>query len=357
MKRMSVSFCRTVAGAAAFGLCAFAAPSAIAQERFSAIVIDMDTDEVLYADEADVARFPASLTKMMTIYLIFEALDRGDISLSTRMTVSRNASRQPASRLGMRRGETITVEQAIEALAVRSANDVATVVAEHLGGTESNFAARMTNRAQELGMVNTRFANASGLPDDRHRTTARDMAVLSEALIVNFPQYYHFFSTPDMTWRGRTGRNHNRLLGTVPGVDGLKTGYTRASRYNLAASALRNGRRVVAVVLGGESSAARNAEMEFLLEMGFEELRRREIEAGGGDLAAARIAAPPWRIDSNWGEGGEGDDDQTAAFEPAAYGDAGLAGEEPVGFTPAVVTAPPLQITLPVIESPGPIRR
>jgi D-alanyl-D-alanine carboxypeptidase len=357
MRRMSVNFCRTMVGAAALGMVAFAAPSAHAQDRFSAIVIDMDTDEVLYADEADETRFPASLTKMMTIYLIFEALDRGEITLSTRMTVSRNASRQPASRLGVRRGETITVEEAITALAVRSANDVATVVAEHLGGTESNFAARMSNRAQDLGMANTRFANASGLPDDRHRTTARDMAILSEALIVNFPHYYHYFSTPDMTWRGRTGRNHNRLLGTVPGVDGLKTGYTRASRYNLSASAQRNGRRIVAVVLGGESSAARNAEMEFLLEMGFEELRRREIEAGGGELASARIAALPWRVESNWGDGGEDSDDQTASVMPAAFGDAALAGEEPAGFMPAVVAAPPVPASLPPIEAPGPIRR
>jgi D-alanyl-D-alanine carboxypeptidase len=336
---------------------ALTAPSALAQERFSAIVIDMETDEVLFSDEPDERRFPASLTKMMTLYLLFEALDRGEVSLTTRLTVSRNASRQPASRLGLRRGETITVEQAIEALAVRSANDVATVVAEHLGGTESNFAARMSNRAQELGMTNTRFANASGLPDDRHRTTARDMAVLSEALIVNFPHFYHYFSTPDMTWRGRTGRNHNRLLGTVPGVDGLKTGYTRASRYNLASSAQRNGRRIVAVVLGGESSAARNAEMEYLLEMGFEELRRREIEAGGGLLASARIAAVPWRIESNWGEPSEDGDDPGVAGAHAAHGDADLAGEAPAGFTPAVVTAPPPQAILPVIEAPGPIRR
>ncbi len=357
MKRMSVILCRTLFGAAALGIVTLSAQTADAQERFSAIVIDMDTDEVLFADEPDERRFPASLTKMMTLYLVFEALERGEITLDTRMTVSRNASRQPASRLGMGRGETISVENAIQALAVRSANDVATVFAEHLGGTESNFAARMSNRAEALGMSNTRFANASGLPDDRHRTTARDMATLSEALIVNFPQYYHYFSTPDMTWRGRTGRNHNRLLGTVPGVDGLKTGYTRASRYNLAASAQRNGRRIVAVVLGGESSAARNAEMEFMLEAGFEELRRREIEAAGGDIAAARIAAPPWRIESNWGDGGEEGDSQSASIEPAAFGDAALAGEEQLGFTPAVVTARPVETALPAIESPGQIRR
>ena len=354
MKQLSVILCRTVAAGAALATVSFAAP-AFAQDRFSAIVIDMDTDEVLYEDAPDERRFPASLTKMMTVYLMFEALERGDITLDTRMTASRNASRQPASRLGMRRGDTITVEQAITALAVRSANDVATVVAEHLGGTESNFAARMTNRAADLGMTNTRFANASGLPDDRHRTTARDMAILSEALITNFPQYYYFFSTPEMSWRGTTGRNHNRLLGQVPGVDGLKTGYTRASRYNLATSAIRNDRRIIAVVLGGESSAARNAEMEWMVEMGFEELRRREIEEGGGNLASARIEALPWRTGAGWGEGGDEDDGELASAAAAAFGDAAYSGDS-AAFTPAVVTVRTEDLPLPVISSPGVIR-
>jgi D-alanyl-D-alanine carboxypeptidase len=354
MKRMSVILTRTLAGAAALTAITLATPEAMAQERFSAIVIDMDNDEVLFEDAADERRFPASLTKMMTLYMLFEALERGDLTLDSRLTVSRAASRQPASRLGMRRGETISVESAITALSVRSANDVATVIGERLGGTEARFAQLMSERAQALGMTNTRFANASGLPDDRHRTTARDMAILSEALIRDFPQYYHYFQTPDMTWRGRTGRNHNRLLGAVPGVDGLKTGYTRASRYNLAASAQRNGRRIVAVVLGGESSAARNAEMEYLLEQGFEELRRREIEAAGGNIAAARIAALPWRTDSAWAEGSE-DDDGTA--EPAAYGDASFAGEESAVFAPTVVETRPAPIALPDIPSAGQIRR
>jgi len=354
MMDVSVILSRAVA-AAAVSLTLYLGAPAFAQERFSAIVVDMDTDEVLYEDRSDERRFPASLTKMMTLYLVFEALERGDIALNTRMTASRNASRQPASRLGIRRGDTITVEQAIAALAVRSANDVATVVAEHLGGTESNFAARMTNRAQELGMTDTRFANASGLPDDRHRTTARDMALLSEALITNFAQYYHFFSTTEMSWRGTTGRNHNRLLGQVPGVDGLKTGYTRASRYNLAASAIRNDRRIVAVVLGGESSAARNAEMAWLLEMGFEELRRREIEEGGGRLAAARIAALPWRVGPGWAEGGEGDEDDLANAAAAAFGDAAYSSDG-ASFTPAVATVRTEELPLPVIASPGIIR-
>lgn len=272
---------RTITGAVlALATLAFAAP-AMAQDRYAAIVMDARTNEVLLEDQADERRFPASLTKMMTLYMLFEAIERGDISLDTRMTASRNAARQPPSRLGLRctrrRGcDSITVDQAIRALAVQSANDVATMVAERLGGTEARFAAQMTARARELGLTDTRFANASGLPDERHRTTARDMARLSQALWRDFPQYYHYFQTPSFSWRRSFGRNHNRLLGQVEGVDGIKTGYTRASGFNLATMAERNGRRVIVVVLGGETSAARDAQVAYLVEGAFEEYARRE---------------------------------------------------------------------------------
>jgi D-alanyl-D-alanine carboxypeptidase len=266
-----------VAGAMALG---FAVPAAAQQDRYAAIVMDARTNEVLLEDQADERRYPASLTKMMTLYMVFEALERGDINLNTRWTASRNASRQPPSRLGLgcsRRGcDSITVDQAIRALAVQSANDVATMVAERLGGSEARFAANMTARARELGLTDTRFANASGLPDDRHRTTARDMAILSQALWRDFPQHYHYFQTPTFSWRRNHGRNHNRLLGEVTGVDGIKTGYTRASGFNLATMAERNGRRVIVVVLGGETSAARNAQVAYLVEGAFEEYARRE---------------------------------------------------------------------------------
>ncbi|HRO02949.1 MAG TPA: D-alanyl-D-alanine carboxypeptidase family protein [Terricaulis sp.] len=266
-----------LAGALALAL---ASPAA-AQDRYAAIVMDARTNEVLLEDQADANRFPASLTKMMTLYLAFEAIERGDISLNTRWTASRNASRQPPSRLGLRctrrRGcDSITVDQAIRALAVQSANDVATLVGERLGGSEARFAANMTARARELGLTDTRFANASGLPDERHRTTARDMAVLSQALWRDFPQYYHYFQTPSFSWGRSHGRNHNRLLGEVTGVDGIKTGYTRASGFNLATMAERNGRRVIVVVLGGETSAARNAQVAYLVEGAFEEYARRD---------------------------------------------------------------------------------
>jgi D-alanyl-D-alanine carboxypeptidase len=271
---------------------------ATAQDRYAAIVMDARTNEVLLEDQADEARYPASLTKMMTLYMIFEALERGDITLDTRWTASRNASRQPPSRLGLacsrRRGcDTITVDQAIRALVVQSANDVATLAAERLGGSEARFAASMSARARELGMRDTRFANASGLPDDRHRTTARDMATLGQALWHDFPEYYHYFQTPSFAWRRGSGRNHNRLLNQVEGVDGIKTGYTRASGFNLATMAERNGRRVIVVVLGGESAAARDAQVAYLVEGAYQEYARRE-----DPNAVALASLPLGRLDS-----------------------------------------------------------
>jgi D-alanyl-D-alanine carboxypeptidase len=261
--------------------------TALAAERYASIVIDVETREILHAEDADATRFPASLTKMMTLYVLFEALEQGDLALDSRLTASRFASRQPPSRLGIRRNDSITVEQAIRALVVQSANDVAVMVAERLGGSESNFATRMTNRARALGMEHTRFVNASGLPDPRIRTTARDMATLSIALWRDYPQYYHYFQTPSYHWRGRGGRNHNRLLGSVQGVDGIKTGYTRASGYNLATSAVRDGRRVVAVVLGGETASARDAQVAYLIEGAYEELsRRRALDPNGVTFAS-----------------------------------------------------------------------
>ncbi|MBY0565916.1 MAG: D-alanyl-D-alanine carboxypeptidase [Hyphomonadaceae bacterium] len=278
-----------IVGAALAMMAVGAAAPAAAQERYAAIVMDARTNEVLLEDQADAGRYPASLTKMMTLYMLFEAIERGDLTMDTRLTASRNASRQPPSRLGLRRNDTITVEQAISALIVQSANDVATVVAERLGGTEARFAAAMTTRARELGMTETRFANASGLPDNRHRTTARDMALLSQALWNDYPEHYHRFQVQNFTWRGRAIRGHNRLLGQVEGVDGIKTGYTRASGFNLATMAERNGRRVIVVVLGGETAAARDAQVAYLVEGAYQEYARRQ------DPNAAQFAGLPMR--------------------------------------------------------------
>ncbi len=283
---------RVVLGAfAAMFALGLAAPAS-AQDRYAAVVIDARTNEVLLEDQADEPRFPASLTKMMTLYMLFEAIERGDVAMDTRLVASRNASRQPPSRLGLRRGDTITVEQAIRALVVQSANDVATVVAERLGGSEARFAANMTARARELGLTDTRFANASGLPDNRHRTNARDMALLAQAIWRDFPEHYGTFSDQNFSFRGRSVRGHNRLIGQVEGVDGIKTGYTRASGFNLATMAERNGRRVIVVVLGGETAASRDAQVAYLVEGAYQEYARRD-----GPNAATFAGLPNRRLD------------------------------------------------------------
>lgn len=281
MKSAGSANVRALLGALAVLSMVGVATPAAADDRYAAIVMDARTNEVLLEEQADEERFPASLTKMMTLYVLFEALERGDLTMSTRLTASRNASRQPPSRLGLRCSrhhgcDTITVEQAINALVVQSANDVATMVAERLGGSESRFATIMNAHARELGMRDTHFVNASGLPNPRHRSTARDMAILGQALWHDFPEYYSVFQTPDFAWRRGGGRNHNHLLGQVEGVDGIKTGYTRASGYNLASMAERNGRRVIVVVLGGETATARDAQVAYLIEGAYQEFARRE---------------------------------------------------------------------------------
>lgn len=249
-----------------------------AQERYASIVIEADTDEVLHARYADELRYPASLTKVMTLYMLFDALDAGTISLTERLPVSAAADRMPASDLGLRAGSTIAVEDAIHALVTKSANDVAVVVAERIGGTEERFAALMTVKARQLGLSQTRFYNASGLPDDRQVTTARDMARLAEAVMEDHADYYHYFANPRFTWGRTTYKNHNSLLEDVDGVDGIKTGYTRASGFNLMASARRDGQRVIAIMLGGNSARARNAHVTDLIEAAYTALETRPGE-------------------------------------------------------------------------------
>ena len=246
-----------------------------ASERYAAFVADMQTGEVLHARRADAERYPASLTKMMTLYMLFEALEAGEVSLDDPITASAEAASRPSSRLGLREGQTLRVEDAIRALIIQSANDVAVAVAEHLEGDEARFASAMTVRAAGLGMTNTVFRNASGLPDPAQHTTARDVAVLAYALQQDFPQYYHYFGETRFQWNGVTHRNHNSLVGNQPGVDGLKTGYIRASGFNLAASAERDGHRIVAVVMGGASAAVRDAHARELIEAAFSALNAR----------------------------------------------------------------------------------
>lgn len=251
-------------------LLAVAAPTtAQANPRYASIVIDYATGEVLHASNADARRYPASLTKMMTLYMLFEALERGEITMDRRLNVSAFAAGKPPSKLGLRAGGTIAVKEAILPLVVRSANDVAAVVGEALAGSESAFGQKMTQRARELGLTSTTFKNASGLPDGGQVTTARDMAKLAVRLMRDYPQHYHYFSGQKFTFRGQTHTGHNRLLRNYNGADGLKTGYIRASGFNVATSALRDGRRIVAVVMGGRTAQTRDAHMADLLDRGF----------------------------------------------------------------------------------------
>ena len=233
------------------------------------ILMDADSGKVLRARNADRLTYPASLTKMMTLMLTFEALDRGTLRLNQSLVVSRHAASMPPSRLWLAPGSTITVEQAILALVTRSANDVAVVLGEALGGSETAFAKKMTARARRLGMRHTVFRNASGLPDRLQRTTARDMATLSRALIRRHAKHYAYFKRRSFDWQGDTVYGHNRLMARYPGMDGIKTGYIAASGFNLAASAVRDGRRLIAVVMGGHSAAARDTQVADLLDAGF----------------------------------------------------------------------------------------
>jgi D-alanyl-D-alanine carboxypeptidase len=233
---------------------------------FSSIVVDANSGKVLQEDSSDGLRHPASLTKVMTLYLLFEGLDEGRLKLDTPLKVSGHAAAQAPSKLGLEPGDTIQVEDAIRAIVTKSANDVAVVIAEALAGGEDEFARMMTSKAHALGMSRTEYRNASGLPDDDQVTTARDQALLGRAIQERFPRYYRYFSTPSFTFHGNSMRNHNHLLGSVEGVDGIKTGYTDASGFNLVTSLRRGNRHLVAVVLGGRSAGARDARMRDLLD-------------------------------------------------------------------------------------------
>jgi len=243
-----------------------------AEARYASIVVDVDSGQVLHAVNADTRNYPASLTKMMTLYMLFDALEKKTLTLDQPLKVSKRASGMPPSKLGLKRGQTILVKDAILALTTKSANDVAVVVAEALGGKETTFAKMMTERARQLGMSRTTFRNASGLPNRGQKSTARDMVYLAKALKEEFPQYYHYFSVRSFSYNGRTYRNHNRLLKGYQGTDGIKTGYTRASGFNLVSSVERNGRRVIAVVFGGKTSKSRDRHMVKLLDRGFTKL-------------------------------------------------------------------------------------
>ena len=280
---------------AAFGLLlTVTAGTASANSKYAGLVIDAKTGKTLYASSADSLRYPASLTKMMTLYLVFEALDSGKVSKKTRIRMSKHAASEPPSKLGLRAGKTISVEAAIKALVTKSANDVSTAIAEHLGGSESNFAKQMTAKARALGMKRTTFRNAHGLPDSRQKTTARDMARLGIALREHFPKHYHYFSTRSFKYGKARYGNHNRLLGSVTGVDGIKTGYTRASGFNLVSSVRKDGRSIVAVVMGGKTGARRNKHMRNLIARYLHKASRKGKSnlVAKAPVASTKIALP-----------------------------------------------------------------
>ena len=244
-------------------------PDPASAAKYAALVMDANTGEILHARDADTHRYPASLTKMMTLFLVFEALENGRLKPRQRIPVSATAAAQPPSKLGLRPGSSLSVEDAILALVTKSANDIATAVAEELGGTERNFALMMTAEARKLGMSRTTFRNASGLPHQGQLTTARDMATLAQAHLRHFPQYYYYFSVESFDYAGVQHRNHNRMLGSYDGLDGIKTGYIHASGFNLVASAKRNDRRLIGVVFGAKNPNRRGRLMANLLDAGF----------------------------------------------------------------------------------------
>jgi len=314
----------------------FAAPA------FSALVVDANSGRTLYSVDENGLRHPASITKVMTLYLLFEELDRGAMTLRTQIPISAHAAAQAPSKLGLAPGDTISVDDAIKAVVTRSANDIAVAIAEAIGGSESNFAEMMTRKARTLGMTNTVYVNASGLPDDRQITTARDLAILGHTMEDRFPRYFHYFSIPEFAFDGERIGNHDHLLGRVGGVDGIKTGYTRASGFNLLTSVHRDGRSLIAVVMGGRSAAGRDRIMANLIadhiaeasttrtatlvaDASYREPAREPAEARAEPPVRPRPAlvaeATMQRLSAASEEAGEGDngagDDESPAPQPA----------------------------------------
>ncbi|HEV2559889.1 MAG TPA: serine hydrolase [Microvirga sp.] len=360
------------AGVAAI-LVALSSPAEAARKRkgsgggynppYAAMVVDVKTGRVLHAENEDALRFPASITKVMTLYLLFEQLERGKLSLDTPLRVSANAARQAPSKIGFDPGETIAVEDAIKALVTKSANDVAVTVAENLAGSEDEFAEEMTRRARSLGMSRTVFRNASGLPDSEQVTTARDLTILARAIQERFPRYYRFFQTRVFNYAGASHRNHNKLLGRVEGVDGIKTGFTNASGFNLMTNARTEDRHIVAVVLGGRSGASRDQTMAALVRQtlprafaGARQTPSAVAEAPAAPLPIARPAPvavadaspqaplqlqPQVQVQQSQSQAQQLQSQVAAAPVPAPVTTAALqAGNASQGATPTAVAAP-----------------
>ncbi|WP_455475562.1 D-alanyl-D-alanine carboxypeptidase [Bartonella sp. B17] len=285
-KKLTISFIIL----AFFHSWAFATPQGAYPDKYAAIVIDANTGETLFQANATLKRYPASLTKMMTLYMLFEAIHTRRITLNTPIPISNCAAARPPTKMGLKAGQTISAEAAAKALITKSANDVATAVAEYLGGNEKKFAQKMTTKARRLGMMHTHFANASGLPDMHNYSTAQDMAILSLALRKDFPQQYKLFKITSFTFDGRTINSHNKLVKIMKGVDGIKTGYTQMSGSNLATSMRIDGRSIVAIVMGGKSSTARDEHMANLLSTYLPKASR--VKNNESLIASARYNLP-----------------------------------------------------------------
>ena len=309
-------------------LAAMLVAAGTARAQDATLVLDANTGEILYSYHEDDQLHPASLTKMMTLYMAFDALREKRLKLDDALGVSRDAASQPRSRLGLRKGTTIKAGDAILALITKSANDAAVVLAEAMADTESDFARAMTRQARELGMADTIFRNASGLHEDEQITTARDMGKLAMALLRDHPDYYKHFATRSFSWKGRRYRNHNPLLTAYEGADGIKTGYIRQSGYNLVGSAERGGERLIAVVLGGKTRGIRDWTMTTLLDYGFEEIA--EVPAIETSRGLPYIANPAGEDALNLAIG------NTAGTAVAADPDWPFGNDAPVVLTAAV---------------------
>ena len=342
---------------------------------FAAIVIDANSGRTLYQVNDNELRHPASITKVMTLFLLFEQLDKGALTMQSQIPVSEHAAAQEPSKLGIEPGQTISVENAIKAIVTRSANDVAVAVAEAIGGDESTFAQMMTHKAHELGMARTQYVNASGLPNDGQITTARDLTVLARATEERFPRYFKFFSTHEFEYDGEIIGNHNHLLGRVDGVDGIKTGYTRASGFNLLTSVHRDGRSLIAVVMGGRSAASRDATMESLIadhiaeaavgghmatmvaDAEPQETARAPVPPPAPAVVAERAPAPPARpVAAAPVEEGDADDEEedgaphVAAVLPPAKLAQRLAAAPQTAAVVAVVPPPARPVPAPIVH-------
>ena len=330
---------------------------------FASIMVDGNSGAVLQATNPDALRHPASLTKIMTLYLLFEKLEQGKLTLDTEMNVSQHASIQAPTKLGLRPGQTLRVEDAIKGLVTRSANDAAVVISEAIGGDEDDFAKLMTRKARALGMSRTVYRNASGLPDDAQVTTARDQSILGRAIQDRFPRYYRYFSTASFNFRGRNIRNHNHLIGSVEGVDGIKTGYTRDSGFNLVSSMKRNNHHLVGVVLGGRSVGSRDATMRHLLADNFDKSASRRTvaaitERNPADSASevAEAEAPSRPAETKQIAAAAPPATQpVAAPEPAPRPAAAAAIPNRSFLAAATAAVPPAPIPQPRKPEPGPL--